>query len=940
MDAVVELVDVGRYAEALRALRLTSVAGREDVLAKDTLRAELLQATGADDEATAIAQRVLSHRPLSQSLAARCHVVLAEIDRHAGWTDPAIESFRLALHEAQAADGQKTYCWAQLRLLLALAEGPGLEAATAYLPKVRRDVSRLGDRLTSTALHLYVAHVEAQRGLFDNAREHIRIGRSLLAGRQHCYFQGLAANSASCIAFSVADLVGAGVETRRALRESAKSGHAPVLRAAVANAAHLALANGKYLDALRMFDRAIRITPPSGPTRAGIADGLAQLALARGDLAEADRVLSSTRKWTPDSPKGTWYYGLWTAVTRAKLLLKWNRFDDAAAMLATAVKGSIGLADPLLTTVLRLLQVESEARAGHPAAAAAILSNAFVAEWPPTVELMAEFGRVAGRALAADGSAGAGRWWFERGAHALASVGHRTAFANLVDAYADSVGREHGLSALPTPIVAPIDALPSAPRAVFHRLDGCTPLLAPADVPAAVALERAAAIVDSGAHPALVGHEVMAALMDSDSVPAATFVSSRNGRESRVLEWFGLDWEAAHTLVAKPPRLISLGRWQERDYAIAVVMPCGVGRLLTLLALERLAGAARFQHEARANARERVALWPIEKVAAGEELIACSAEMLSVVARARHVATLSITVLITGETGTGKEMIARLVHAASPRAGKLFVPFNCTSVPRDLVDSQLFGHRRGAFTGATTDHPGVIRAAAGGTLYLDEIGDLGLDVQPKLLRFLEANEIQPLGEARPQKVDVRVVATTNRDLDQLVADGAFRSDLFYRLNVVPIHLPPLRERREEVPPLAEHFLERAAREFKKDRLHLAEETMEYLLLYRWPGNVRQLANEMRRMAAMAEPGAVLMPEHLDPAIRAGRRTVAAAVPNLEPTELVVRLDQPHAALIEHSERAQIRYAMEKCGGRVDDAARLLGLSRKGLYLKRRRLGLE
>ena len=234
----------------------------------------------------------------------------------------------------------------------------------------------------------------------------------------------------------------------------------------------------------------------------------------------------------------------------------------------------------------------------------------------------------------------------------------------------------------------------------------------------------------------------------------------------------------------------------------------------------------------------------------------------------------------------------------------------------------------------------MVRAAAGGTLCLDEIGDLSLDVQPKLLRFLEQSEIQPIGETQPQKVDVRIVATTNRNLDQLVADGAFRSDLFYRLNVVPLHLPPLRERREEVPPLAEHFLERAAREFKKDRLHLAEETMEYLVLYRWPGNVRQLANEMRRLAAMAEPGAVLMPEHLDPAIRAGRRTVAAAAPDLEPTELVVRLDQPHAALMEHAERAQIRYAMQKCGGRVEDAAKLLGLSRKGLYLKRQRLGLE
>jgi hydrogenase-4 transcriptional activator len=313
--------------------------------------------------------------------------------------------------------------------------------------------------------------------------------------------------------------------------------------------------------------------------------------------------------------------------------------------------------------------------------------------------------------------------------------------------------------------------------------------------------------------------------------------------------------------------------------------------------------------------------------------------MTTLVAGARKVAAMTINVLITGETGTGKEMIARVIHGASPRADRPFVPFNCTAVPKDLVDSQLFGHRRGSFTGATSDHPGVIRTTVGGTLYLDEIGELGLDVQPKLLRFLESGEIQPLGDARPQRVDVRIIASTNRNLDQLVAEGRFRADLFYRLNVVPIHVPPLRERREEVPPLAEHFLGRAARDFGKDRLHLAEETMEYLVLYRWPGNVRQLANEMRRLAAMAEPGAVLMPEHLDPTITAGRKTVPIERPALAPMELVVRLDQPHAALIEHAERAQIRYALATCGGRVEDAAQVLGLSRKGLYLKRQRLGL-
>jgi DNA-binding NtrC family response regulator len=257
-----------------------------------------------------------------------------------------------------------------------------------------------------------------------------------------------------------------------------------------------------------------------------------------------------------------------------------------------------------------------------------------------------------------------------------------------------------------------------------------------------------------------------------------------------------------------------------------------------------------------------------------------------------------------------------------------------------MLDSQLFGHRRGAFTGALESFPGVIRAAAEGTLFLDEIGDMGLDVQPKLLRFLESGEVHPIGEARPVRVDVRVIAATNAPLDALVAAGRFRDDLFYRLNIVRLHLPPLRERRVEIPTLAAHYLGRHAREYAKGDLRLAEETMEYLLLYNWPGNVRQLANEMRRMAALAESGAVLMPEHLSPEIAASRRTIPASERMLDPTEVVVRLDQPMAAGVQHVERAMLQYALRKCGGRMEETAALLGLSRKGLYLKRQRFGID
>ena len=939
MDTIATLVDSGRHIEALRALQASHDVPPEQQPTRDTLLGELLQYTGRDDAAVALATGVLRRRPLDPALAARCHIALGEVDRNAGRTASAIEFFRVALEEASVAKDLRRAAWAGLRLLLALTDGPGVEAAIAYLPTLRKAVARAGDARTTSALHHFVAIIEARRGFLDNASEHIRIGRSLMSGSENVYFRAMAANDASCIAFSLSDLNATRDEARTALRESGKSGHAAIMRAALTNLAHVELARGRFPLAAHFFERAARMSPPAGTTQAGITDGLAQLSLARGDLAEAARILATARRWTPESPKGTWYYGLWTSVTDAKFLIRQQRPEEAAEMLTGALAGAHELAEPILTSSLELTLLEAQARSGAAARATPDIDVA-LRTWTSTIDLLAEFGRVVGFALAAGGSLDAGRSWFERGAHALVSAGNHTALAGLADSYSEAVAARTGLSRTSLVTAAPLETLPPRPRRIVRRLDACTPLVGPPADATAASMERAASVVDSGAYPPVVGHEIMHALFDTRCVSNAALAAARAGKRPDVDSWFGCSWTQARELAARPSRRIDLGPWQGREYTIAVTVPTEVGRLVTLVAIERLVAAARFQHKARNEERERVALWPIERFEDAEDVVFCSSEMTTLVATARKVAVANINVLVTGETGTGKEVVARVIHGSSPRANRPFIPFNCTAVPKDLADSQLFGHRRGSFTGATADHPGVIRAAVGGTLYLDEVGDIGLDVQPKLLRFLESSEIQPLGEPRPQRVDVRIIASTNRNLQQMVADGQFREDLFYRLNVVPLHVPPLRERREEVPPLAEHFLRRAARDFAKEGLHLAEETMEYLVLYRWPGNVRQLANEMRRMAAMTEPGAVLMPEHLDPAITAGRKTVVVDRASLAPAELVVRLDQPHAALIEHAERTQIKYALAQCGGRVEDAARLLGLSRKGLYLKRQRLGLE
>jgi DNA-binding NtrC family response regulator len=215
-----------------------------------------------------------------------------------------------------------------------------------------------------------------------------------------------------------------------------------------------------------------------------------------------------------------------------------------------------------------------------------------------------------------------------------------------------------------------------------------------------------------------------------------------------------------------------------------------------------------------------------------------------------------------------------------------------------------------------------------------------VEAQTRLLRVLQNGEYLPVGGRTPIRADVRIIAATHRDLRQLVRQGLFREDLFYRLNVVRLHVPPLRERREEIPPLVHHYLDKCSREAHKTGIRIADETMEYLILFRWPGNVRQLANEIRRMVALAESNAVLMPEHLSQEIAASRRTIPASDRYLAPTEFVVRMDQPMSAAMEHLERSMIQYALKLSGGRVEEASQRLGLSRKGLYLKRQRLTLQ
>jgi hydrogenase-4 transcriptional activator len=321
-----------------------------------------------------------------------------------------------------------------------------------------------------------------------------------------------------------------------------------------------------------------------------------------------------------------------------------------------------------------------------------------------------------------------------------------------------------------------------------------------------------------------------------------------------------------------------------------------------------------------------------------------SPAMTRLVEEVHKIRSSNVTVLVTGESGTGKELVARAIHALSSRRDKVFVPFNCTAVPKELSEGYLFGYRRGAFTGAVKDSAGVIRTAVGGTLFLDEIGDLPIDVQPKILRFLQEGEIQPLGEQRPVKVDVRIIAATNSDLEEMVAQGRFREDLYYRLNVIRLRVPPLRERRSEIPTIVNYYVNHYSAKFGRSDIQITPQAIDLLMVAEWPGNVRQLCNEVQRVIARSEDGTIITPEQLSPELRhmgapvtpPGTVTPIGAG-GMGPSVTVPLQNVTLADALAEVERRMIAEALRKHNGNISRAARELGLTRRGLYLKLDRL---
>ncbi|MBV9329985.1 MAG: sigma-54-dependent Fis family transcriptional regulator [Alphaproteobacteria bacterium] len=345
-----------------------------------------------------------------------------------------------------------------------------------------------------------------------------------------------------------------------------------------------------------------------------------------------------------------------------------------------------------------------------------------------------------------------------------------------------------------------------------------------------------------------------------------------------------------------------------------------------------------------------------------DDLVASSHVMRQVFRLGQRAAQSTIPILIEGESGSGKELVARAIQGSSDRSGRPFITVNCGAIPENLVESILFGHEKGSFTGATDKHLGKFQEADGGTLFLDEIGELRLDMQVKLLRALQEGEIDPIGAKRPVKVDVRIISATNRDLAELTRTGQFREDLFYRLNVFPIAVPPLRERKEDIPALARYFIQRFASEENKVVNGLTPEAAELLERFSWPGNVRQLENTIFRAVVLCDESALDICDFPQIAAAMGIdarqhrpsrpmesapvRTITEDAACADPTEhrspyaFLAIDDAGHMRRLEDIEAAMIRTAITRYDGHMSEVARRLGIGRSTLYRKLKDLGLD
>ncbi|MCY4076082.1 MAG: sigma 54-interacting transcriptional regulator [Acidobacteria bacterium] len=933
----------GRFRAALRSLNgrdATVPTGMRAVYL--TADAELLQLTGDVEAAASAARRVLRSANAALDCRARCHAVLGAVAAELGKAGRSLNRFRRAVEDAEAAGDPELVSRIRLDAVDHLADVVGSQVAGRLVDECLRSATVAAQPDLHVRLHLALAGLDTRRGRLDPALAHLAAAEELLATGENLWLAGRLALARATACALGADHAAEARYGRAALGHAVRSGHLASRVEAIASLARARLAAGNAGAAETLCEQGLAVAGGSARVRIALLDTLARIALyrdrpdeCRRRLAELDDLLRR------DTSLASAPEVLASCLTRARLALGASAWHEALAVCETGIARADECGDLPHGLSLRCLKADACRGLDRVDLAARTLAEARDLADDLPLPLTAELERAHTALLGAAALGDRERPAVEASLRILSAVGTADARRDGVLGYLQTAGRGGS---------RPRSRLAASHCDVTHIVRDTLPGRASTPIPTRGVtsipdLLDLAPLAHLASRPELLAQELFILLRRSGWAEALAIVFTRDGRSFDLRAHEGWTAAAAAAAARRPGRVTSIpcGLGTEGEVRLLVRPPQDVRARAGLPALRcHVQRLAAFEALRRADC-DHPSPWPPELRAAGDDGVFASPAMRRLVEKARKVAASTLPILILGESGTGKEVLARLIHRHSGRGPRDFVPYNCTGTPRDLVDSQLFGHLRGSFTGAYDNMPGLVRTADGGTLLLDEVGELDLQAQPKLLRLLEHNEVQPLGAARPVAVDVRVIAATNADLAGLVREGRFRKDLLFRLNAVCLPIPPLRERRDDIPPLVHYFLRRHGAEHGRPRLKLSPRTLRCLLRYRWPGNVRQLSNEIRRAAALADDGAVITPEHLSAEVLRAAQAEPARPPataEASPFQVTLHPGQTLAAATATVERALIRRALEVTGGRVDPAARLLGLSRKGLFLKRRRHGAD
>jgi DNA-binding NtrC family response regulator/tetratricopeptide (TPR) repeat protein len=901
--SALQLIRRGRFSETVAALKHFS-DGPQSPRKKDflgqALLADALQRVGRNENAELIASRTILKVSELPSVCARFHLVRGNVLRERGNIAKAVEHLQIAV--AAASSDHEMSCWTQLRLMAAVAELNGREAAIPRLDEVTRTLARFGDARPFAALHLWIVETDTIRGDLDSARRHLKTADSLLSEVDDVWLRGYLAINSSVVHYNCAEIDEARRWAEIAIGCARVSGHRTTNYAAHANLGYFEFAIGQLGKAEEYFQTALGCCERGSANQIAILDNIAETKLQRGDLAGCKLILSQLDDLTSHRINATpRHYDAWILQTKVRLMLREGRKAEARN-ISERIRPLVGESrQARVTTESRLLAAEALLDS-EPMAAADSLLPVLCATTQLAPDLFAEAELVTGKVLEASGALHLARVHLERAVHTFGTIGH-------------FLGKQRSLDEL--------SALPS----IASENN---------EVASERSIDRFRALLELRSRSELFGHEAVLLLQELNCSSNISLIVG-SGSERRVIQ--GLSHNGTHNESTAEISIV-FGGDRQKQVRLSFAPLADPKSQLTALTFKRIIEQVLVIGCTDSAVNDREIVWSSNDGASfiRQGVVFASDSMLEVWRTVKQIAPTEVSILVTGETGTGKEVIAKTIHEYSRRSAMPFLALNCAAVPKDLLESQLFGHRKGAFSGAAENHQGIVRAANGGTLFLDEIGEIPIDMQAKLLRFLEMSEVHPVGESHPVKVNVRLIFATNGDLEEAVSQNRFRQDLYYRLNVIPIKVPPLRERREEIPVLVNLFAHRFAAEFAKDPVRFSSSAMELLILYSWPGNIRQLANEVRRLTALTESGADIAPEHLSPQLQAQRLRSRTAASDEAP-QMQVRIDQSLEMATADLESEMIKHALRQAGGHMSAAASALGISRKGLYLKRLRLGL-